>query len=129
MSQLKRGWTDEQVDQLIGTLLRSGVIVAALVVLIGGISYLIRYGATLPDYRVFRGEPEDLRSLSGIVSNALSFRTRGIIQLGLLLLIATPIARVAFSIFAFTLQRDRIYIIVTFIVLCVLIYSLVGGGL
>jgi len=129
MSQLKRGWTDEQVDQLIGTLLRSGVIVAALVVLIGGISYLIRYGATLPDYRVFRGEPEDLRSLSGIVSNALSFRTRGIIQLGLLLLIATPIARVAFSIFAFTLQRDRIYVIVTFIVLCVLIYSLVGGGL
>ena len=129
MSQLKRGWTDEQVDQLIGTLLRSGVIVAALVVLIGGISYLIRYGATLPDYRVFRGEPEDLRSLSGIVSNALSFRTRGIIQLGLLLLIATPIARVAFSIFAFTLQGDRIYIVVTFIVLCVLIYSLVGGGL
>ena len=129
MSQLKRGWTDEQVDQLIGTLLRSGVIVAALVVLIGGISYLIRYGATLPDYRVFRGEPADLRSLSGIVSDALSFRTRGIIQLGLLLLIATPIARVAFSIFAFTLQRDRIYIIVTFIVLCVLIYSLVGGDL
>jgi uncharacterized membrane protein len=49
--------------------------------------------------------------------------------LGLLLLIATPVARVAFSVLAFALQRDRTYIFVTLIVLGMLIYSLTGGGI
>lgn len=62
-------------------------------------------------------------------SDALSFRSRGVIQLGLLLLIATPVARVVFSVFAFALQQDRTYVIVTLIVLAVLIYSLAGGHL
>lgn len=129
MTQPKAGWTDEQVEQIVGTLLRSGVIVAALVVLAGGVFYLIHFGTSLPDYRVFRGEPAYLRSVSGIIGEVLSFRIRGLIQFGLLLLIATPVARVAFSILAFTLQRDRTYVIVTLIVFAVLMYSLIGGGL
>jgi uncharacterized membrane protein len=129
MIQPRRAWTDDQVEQIVGALLRSGVIVAALIVLVGGILYLIRYGATLPDYRVFRGEPADLRSLSGIVTDTLSFRFHGIMQFGLLLLIATPVARVAFSVLAFALQRDRTYVTVTLIVFAVLMYSLIGGGL
>ncbi len=129
MSQPERAWSDEKMEQVIGTLLISGVIVAALIVLVGGGVYLTRYGATLPDYTVFRGEPLELRSLSGIITDALSFRIRGLIQFGLLLLIATPVARVAFSILAFALQRDRTYVIVTLIVFAVLMYSLIGGGL
>lgn len=117
------------MEQMIGTLLISGVIVAALIVLVGGVSYLIRYGASLPDYTVFRGEPAELRSLFGIAGGGLSFQIRSVIQLGLLLLIATPVARVAFSILAFALQRDRTYVIVTLIVFAVLMYSLIGGGL
>jgi uncharacterized membrane protein len=128
MIQPRRAWTDDQMEQIVGALLRSGVIAAALVVLAGGILYLIRYGATLPDYRVFRWEPGDLRNLSGIVTDTLSFHFRGIIQLGLLLLIATPVARVAFSIVAFALQRDRTYVTVTLIVFAMLMYSLIGGG-
>jgi uncharacterized membrane protein len=122
-------WNDEQVDRIISTILRNGVAVAALVVLVGGILYLLRYGTTPPDYRVFRGEPADLRSVSGIIRDVLSFRRRGVIQFGLLLLIATPVVRVAFSVLAFALQRDRTYVIVTLIVFAVLIYSLIGGGL
>jgi uncharacterized membrane protein len=129
MSQPRRAWTDNQVEQIIGTLLRSGVIIATVVVLTGGILYLIRYGATLPDYRVFRGEPADLRSLSGIVTDTLAFSFQGIIQLGLLLLIATPVARVVFSVLAFALQKDRTYVMVTLIVFAMLMYSLIGGGL
>jgi uncharacterized membrane protein len=128
---LQRKWalTDEKIDQIISILLRSGVLISALVVLGGGIFYLILYGATLPDYGVFRGEPADLRSVSGIVKDVLSFDSRGIIQFGLLILVATPVARVVFSILAFALQRDRTYVIVTLIVLAVLLYSLAGGGL
>jgi uncharacterized membrane protein len=125
----KQAWTDEQINRIISTLLRSGVMVAALIVLVGGIFYLIRYGAALPDYGVFRGEPANLRTVSGIVPEALSFHPRGVIQLGLLLLIATPVARVAFSVLAFAWQRDRTYVIVTLIVLVILLYSLMGRGL
>jgi uncharacterized membrane protein len=105
------------------------VIASAIVVLAGGIIYLMRYGGNPPDYSMFRGEPVEFRSVGGILEAARSLRSRGLIQLGLLLLIATPVARVAFAVVAFALQHDRIYIVVTLIVLGVLIYSLAGGGM
>jgi len=129
MVEPKRALTDERMHQIISILLRSGVLISALMVLVGGIFYLIRCGTSLPEYGVFRGEPADLRSVSGILKDVLALECRGIIQFGLLLLVATPVARVAFSIFAFALQRDRTYVIITLIVLGVLLYSLAGGGL
>ena len=129
MSVVKRPWSDEQVEGIVGNLLRSGVIAAAVVVLAGGVLYLIHYGANRPDYSIFKEVPAEFRSVGGVVEAAFAFRSRGLIQLGLLLLIATPVARVAFSIFAFALQRDRIYVIVTSVVLGILIYSLAGGRL
>ncbi len=120
-------WTDRQIELIIGKLLRIGVILAAFVVFAGGIYYLAYYGASSPDYRVFRGEPTDLRHVRGIVQDAFALHSRGLIQLGLLLLIATPVARVAFSILAFAVQRDRVYVVVTIIVLSVLMFSLAGG--
>ena len=122
------GWTDRRVDAIIGTLLRVGVIISAAVVLSGGGLYLVQHGSTVPDYRVFHGEPAYLRGVSGIVKEARSLDGRGLIQLGLLLLLATPIARVAFSVVAFVFQRDRTYVVVTSIVLAVLLYSLGSGG-
>ncbi len=109
-----------------GNLLRAGVVTAATVVLLGGLVYLFHHGTEQPAYQVFRGEPATLRSVRGIVADALALRGRGIIQLGLLLLIATPIARVVFSMYAFMRQADRIYTAVTLIVLSVLLYSLAG---
>ena len=117
-------WTDQYVDELVGNLLRVGVTLAAAVVLFGGTVYLLRHGLEAPHYRVFVGEPAALRSVSGIVRDALALRGRGLIQLGLLLLIATPVARVAFSVVAFAVQRDRLYVAVALIVLAVLTYSL-----
>jgi len=112
-----------------GNLLRAGVILAAIVVLVGGIFYLIRYGAIAPDYRVFRGEPANLRSVSGILADAIELHSRGLIQLGLLMLVATPVARVVFSVFAFTRQHDLTYVVLTLIVFALLIYSLAGWHL
>ena len=123
-----RAWTDERVEGVIGNLLRWGVILAAAVVLAGGAIHLFRYGATISDYRVFHGEPSDLRNVSGILKGAFSWNSRGLIQFGLLLLIATPVARVAFSVVAFALQKDRTYVVVTLIVLGVLLYSLMRAG-
>jgi uncharacterized membrane protein len=122
-------WNDNQVERFLGALLRSGVIVAGAAVLFGGVLYLMRYGPTVPDYRVFHGEPAELRSMAGIVKDSLSGSSPGLIQLGLLLLIATPLLRVVFSVLAFALQRDLTYVLVTLIVLCLLMYSLSGRGL
>ena len=119
-------WTDEKTENVIGNLLRAGVIVAATVVLAGGVLYLVRHGGEPAGYRVFRGEPTDLRHVAGIVHDAIVLRSRGIIQLGLLLLIATPIARVAFAVFAFAAERDSMYVAFTLMVLGILIYSLMG---
>ncbi len=118
--------TDQQVDEIIGALLRYGVTLSALVVAAGGAWYLIQYGGAAPGYHVFRGEPEYLRHWRGIVSGIPGFHCRRMIQLGLVLLIATPVARVAFSVVAFALQRDRKYVVITLIVLAVLLFSLTG---
>lgn len=121
-------WTDERVEGIIANLLRSGVLLSAAVVLFGAIIYLSRHGMATADYRVFRGEPSELRHPGGIFESVVGFHGRGIIQLGLLLLIATPIARVAFAIFGFAAERDRMYVIISSIVLAVLLYSLVGSS-
>ena len=120
-------WTDERIDQILGNLLRSGVIIASSVVLAGAILYLTRHGTEVHSYQVFRGEPSDLRGLQGILQDALALNSRGIIQLGIVFLLATPVARVLFSVFAFTRQRDYTYVVVTLLVLVILLYSMLRG--
>lgn len=121
-------WTDEQVEQVVGNLLRLGVVVSALVVFAGGVLFLVRYGEDpVKDRSEFRGEPEQFRKPGLIVREAGKCGSRGLIQLGLLLLIATPVARVIFSAFAFLRERDYTYVAVTLIVLAVLLYSLFSG--
>jgi uncharacterized membrane protein len=122
-----RAWDDQRVEEIIGNLLRYGVLLAAAVVLAGAAIYLARNGGAHPDYRIFKGEPSDLRHVRGILADVRSLRGRGIIQLGLLLLIATPVARVAFSIAAFAMQRDRMYVVITLVVFLILLYSLTGS--
>jgi uncharacterized membrane protein len=120
-------WTDHQVEQFIGRLLQGGVVFSAVVALVGGAVYLSRYGSTPAHYHTFRGVPDGLDSVKGVVVGALSLRSRWVIQFGLLLLIATPVARVALSLIAFAQQRDRTYVVITAIVLAVLLFSLFGG--
>lgn len=117
------------MDMIIGNLLRYGVIIAGTVVLFGGIYYLVRHGLEIPEYRMFRGEPAELRTFGGILGVLISLNPRGIIQFGFLLLLATPVVRVAFSVFAFAFRRDLTYIFVTLFVLATLIFSLTGGHL
>jgi uncharacterized membrane protein len=116
-----------QFEELLSNLLKYGVIIASTVVLIGGILYLIRHGGERADYHFFQGEPSYFRSPTGVVTAVLSGSRRGMIQLGLLLLVATPIIRVVISLFIFLRQREFTYVVITLIVLTVLIYSLVGA--
>jgi uncharacterized membrane protein len=119
--------SDDAVEQFIGRLLQIGVLVAAAVTLAGGILLVAQHGRSPADYGTFRGEPYYLRSLSGVLRAALSMDSRAIVQLGLVMLIATPIARVAFTLIAFALQRDRVYVGVTLLVLALLLFGLFFG--
>ncbi|MGO9312946.1 MAG: DUF1634 domain-containing protein [Syntrophobacteraceae bacterium] len=128
MNHKKTAISDARIDEIIGNLLRAGVIVSSLIVLIGGGLYLTRHGTEAPDYHIFHGEPSDLRSVLGIMKDVSTFSSRGMIQFGLLVLIATPVMRVFFTVVSFTIQRDRVYVGVTLIVLAVLLFSLSGAG-
>jgi uncharacterized membrane protein len=129
VSTTSGSWNDDRLERIIGTLLQVGVVLSGALVVAGGVIYLIRHGNEPPRYGTFASEPSNLRTLSGIVAYALSMHGRGIIQLGLLFLIATPVARVAFSAVAFALERDWLYVAVTSLVLAVLLFSLAGGHL
>ena len=118
---------DEKIERVIGRLLQLGVLIAAAVVLIGGVLLLSQYGHLPAGFRVFNGEEPALRSIGGIVRAVLSGDSRAIVQLGLVLLIATPIARVALTLGAFIAQKDRLYIFTTALVLAVLLYGLFWG--
>ena len=119
-------WNDERLEKIIATLLRSGVLLSALVVLAGGIGFLAQHASEPADYHRFGPLPEAYRSIPAIAKSAAAFHYRGIIQFGLLLLIATPVVRVAFSLVAFEFEHDRTYVVLTFIVLAILLYSLFG---
>jgi uncharacterized membrane protein len=119
---------DRGIEVMIGNLLRAGVLIAAAVVVVGAVIYLSHYAMQTADFGVFRGEAAALRTVPAIVRGAVQLHGKSIIQLGLLLLIATPIARVMFSVVGFAIERDHLYVILTLIVLAVLLYSLLGSG-
>ena len=119
--------TDDRVERSVGFLLRAGVMLAAAVVGAGGILYLWRHGHQGAAYGRFHGVPAELRAPGPILAGVAAGSGRALIQLGLVLLIATPVARVIFSVAAFALERDWLYVSVTLVVLAVLIYSLMGG--
>ena len=99
-------WSDQEVDRVLGWLLRAGVLLSATIVAIGAVLYVYRYWSDTPAYGHFHGEPYDLRHVRGIFAAVVERRGRGVIQLGLLVLIATPVVRVAAALLAFVLQRD-----------------------
>lgn len=118
---------EAQLEQSISNLLQAGVWIASAIVLIGGILYLIRHGAEPVNYSMFRGEPAMYRSPVGIIKAMLMGQRRGIIQFGLLVLIATPIVRVIFSLVSFLRWRDFTYAAITALVLSGLLYSFIGA--
>ena len=112
--------TDFRLEQIVGNLLRAGVVLAAAVVLAGGAWYLTAQGGTREDYRVFHGARGSFPWTQGLPAPLVT------IQVWLLILIATPVARVVFSMVAFGLERDRVYVGITVVVLGILAYSLAG---
>jgi uncharacterized membrane protein len=122
-----RYFHDTEFEAHLGKLLRAGVIISAVTVLTGGFLYLIQHGGQAPHYHTFRGEPEELKNFKLIFEGVIRFHSVSIIQMGLLFLFATPIARVIFSIFGFSREKDFRYVIVSLIVLLIIGFSIFNG--
>ena len=120
--------SDRKVELLIGRMLQAGVLVSATVVL-AGLALMLARGAAPPErFEIFRGTASPLRSLTGIARGARALDGAAVAQLGLVLLVATPVARVALTLVAFLRQRDRLYVALTTVVLALLLYGLLVGG-
>lgn len=113
--------TDSSMEQIVGNLLRAGVVLAAAVVFVGGVWYLSAQGSTIEDYHMFHGASGAMPWTRGLPAPLAT------IQIGLLLLVATPVARVVFSLAAFAMERDKVYVAITAIVLAILVYSLAAS--
>jgi len=122
-------WNDARMRDIMGSLLRVGVLAAAFLVVLGGVLFFIQHPKEVFDYTTFKGEPAKFRQVHLIVKEAFNFRGRDVIQLGLLVLIATPVARVIFSLIGFLVEKDWIYVAITSIVLIILSISLFSNYL
>ena len=117
-----------RMEKLIGVVLLAGVLASAAIVLFGGVVYMWRHGASPVHYRIFRGEPSDLRNLAGIWKDFEHGSGRGAIQFGLMLLVGVQLVRVALTGILFLLNRDKIFVVITFLVLAMLSYALFFAG-
>jgi len=119
------------VELLISNLLRIGVAASLLIVATGTVISFVHH----PDYLT---QPPALQRLTtpgaafphtirDVILGVRDFRGQAIVMVGLMLLIATPVARVAVSILGFVYERDRRYVIITTIVLALLLLSFVLG--
>lgn len=124
----KQNLADHDIEQFIGLQLRFGVLLSSLIVLTGGLLYLLQSGnMALPHYQLFIGEKAGLTTGREIWNGVTALKARGIIQLGVVVLIATPILRIFFSLIGFIIEKDRLYVGITLIVLSVMMFSIFGG--
>jgi len=114
---------DRNIEVILGDLLRIGVIIAGSVVVIGAVLFLFRHGSEIPSYHIFKPDSFHFSDFKGLFQGIVAFRSVSIMELGILILIATPVLRVLFSVFAFAYEKDYMYVIFTAIVLLVLIFS------
>jgi Predicted membrane protein len=122
------GFDDRRMEVMMGRLLQVGVGLASVVVLAGAAIYLISRHGQLADYRVFVSEPEALRDPGQLRTQIVHGDGAALIQLGVLLLIATPVARVIFAVVAFLVERDWLYVAISLFVLVVLTFGLIRAS-
>jgi uncharacterized membrane protein len=121
---------DLQLTALIAGVLRTGVILAGSIVLCGFVVLLVLHQSGAADFRQFTPRAQPIsHGIVGVFQRGLQRHSpRDLIDFGLLLLILTPVVRVAFSIVIFLYEHDPLYVWFTCSVLAVLAYGLLGGG-
>lgn len=116
---------DSTLDLILSRVLMWGMILAIVTTVIGGVLLLRQQGTDIVNHSIFKGEPADLTHVSTIILEAFRGDALSIIQLGLLLMIITPVARILSCLIIFAYQRDRLYVVLSGFVFAVLVFSLI----
>jgi len=118
------GPNDKDLQIILGTLLRVGVVASMTIVLLGGIVYIVFNPTNHVNYANFHPHSAKYSSIGAVFSGLLNMDGAAIIQFGILLLIFTPVLRVVFSVFGFLIERDYLYASIGLFVLSVILFSL-----
>lgn len=114
---------ESRLDYVLSLVLRTGLLLSILAILYGGISLLWEHGGEKIDYHIFDGEPASLKGIFHILKDVKTNNALSIIQLGIIILLATPIIRVLSCLILFATSRDFLYVVISAIVLGVLLYA------
>jgi uncharacterized membrane protein len=118
---------ERDMQLLLGNVLRAGTVISVSVVFFGGILYLYRHGHAIANYKTFSGIPDFVQHFPGILYSAFNLKGQAIIQIGIILLIFTPIMRVIFSTIGFLLEKDYLYTGISLLVLFIIFLSMING--
>lgn len=118
---------DTDMQLLLGRVLRAGTVMSICIVFFGGVIYLYRHGMAVANYNKFTGVPYFVQHTHVLIAGAFNLKGQAIIQLGIILLIATPILRVIFSTVGFVLEKDYMYVGISLLVLLIIFMSMVNG--
>lgn len=127
MKNVKHHTADKDLQVILGTLLRVGVLVSMIIVFIGGCMYMAEHGSEKVNYGTFVVDLTSYNSIPKIFSELFQFKSEAVIQFGILMLILTPILRVVFSVYSFLIEKDYLYVVIGIIVLGIILLSLNGG--
>lgn len=122
-----RAEDDRRLAGRIGLLLRGGVLLSAIVMLVGGALLVLAHGTAPADLASYPRATPPPSDLGAILRGALALEPRALTQLGIVLLVATPVARVALTLVDFTRRRDRAYVALSGLALLLLVGGMVLG--
>jgi uncharacterized membrane protein len=119
----------ESMNLVIGRVLRYGVILSGLIIILGTIGLAVSKGTTdTGGFLIYNAStvPHDGIDVSptGLLHGLATFSAFSWIELGVVVLIATPVSRVLISVFLFAAEKDRLYVLITAVVLAILLFSI-----
>jgi uncharacterized membrane protein len=126
--QSRTAEADRRMERLMGRLLQTGVFAAAGVVMIGGVLYLVYHGGEKAAFSRFQPRPLSVDHPAGLIRQLSHGGPSAVLDLGILILVATPICRVIFALISFAEERDRLFVAVSLLVLSMLLFGIFHGS-
>lgn len=121
-----KNFDEQTLARRITYLLKWGIALSSLTTLLGGLLFLIHHGQTKVLYKIFNGEPAFLTEVRYTFKQAIRGNSVALIQLGAVILMATPIARVLLCLLTFAKDRDWTYFLICTLTAILLICSFAG---
>ena len=120
--------TDQTIQKIIGNVLKYGVRTVLIIGLAGGLIFLLKHGNETVDYTHFTENDRNIPQVITEVFDGLQgFHGRAFIYTAILILFCTPLLRLLLSLVSFILEKDRLYVFITTLVLCIICLSVYFG--